>query len=52
MGDSLSGRVALITGASSGLGFAAAQVLAAQGARIAIASRGGDKLERALETLT
>lgn len=47
----LSGRIALITGGSSGLGFAAAQALGAQGAKIAIASRGGDKLERALETL-
>ncbi|HEV7670286.1 MAG TPA: SDR family oxidoreductase [Thermoanaerobaculia bacterium] len=48
----LSGKIALVTGASAGLGFAAAQALAAMGARIAIASRGGDKLERALETLT
>lgn len=47
----LFGKVALITGGSSGLGFASAQALAAQGARVAIASRGGDKLERALETL-
>ncbi|MEP7013543.1 MAG: SDR family oxidoreductase [Acidobacteriota bacterium] len=48
----LAGKIALVTGASSGLGFAAAQALAAQGARVAIASRGGDKLERALATLT
>jgi len=45
----LFGKVALITGGSSGLGFAAAQALGAEGAKIAIASRGGDKLERALE---
>ncbi len=55
MSDSLSGplegKIALVTGASSGLGFAAAEALAAQGARVAIASRGGDKLERALATL-
>ncbi len=48
----LSGKIALVTGASSGLGFAAAQALAGEGARVAIASRGGDKLERALDTLT
>lgn len=43
----LAGRVALVTGASSGLGFAAAGALARRGARVAIASRGGAKLEAA-----
>lgn len=49
--SSLAGRVALVTGASSGLGLAAARALAARGARIAIASRGGDKLEAARQGL-
>lgn len=47
----LSGRVALVTGASAGLGFAAARALAERGARVAIASRGGDKLESAAAEL-
>jgi 3-oxoacyl-[acyl-carrier protein] reductase len=46
-GRDLEGRVALLTGASSGMGFAAARALARRGARVAIASRGGSKLERA-----
>ncbi len=47
----LEGRVALVTGASSGMGFAAARALGRRGARLAIASRGGEKLERARATL-
>jgi 3-oxoacyl-[acyl-carrier protein] reductase len=47
----LAGRVALVTGASSGLGFASARALVRRGARVAIASRGGDKLEQARERL-
>jgi 3-oxoacyl-[acyl-carrier protein] reductase len=47
----LSGRVALVTGASSGMGLAAARALARRGARVAIASRGGEKLEAARAAL-
>ena len=41
----LTGQVALVTGASSGLGYRFAKVLASQGAKVAIAARRLDKLE-------
>lgn len=41
----ISGRRALVGGASSGLGRASAEALAAEGCRLAIWSRGGDRLE-------
>ena len=47
----LSDRVALVTGASSGLGFAAAAALARRGARVALSSRSRDKLRLAEEIL-
>ncbi|HEV2057196.1 MAG TPA: SDR family oxidoreductase [Methylomirabilota bacterium] len=42
----LGGKVAIITGGSEGLGRAAAQKLAAEGARVAICARRPDVLER------
>lgn len=47
----LSGRRALVTGASSGLGLACAQALAAEGARVAIVSRSAERLARAATTI-
>jgi NAD(P)-dependent dehydrogenase (short-subunit alcohol dehydrogenase family) len=48
MGDQ-SGRTALITGASSGLGLCSAQALAARGGRVVLACRGKAKGQAALE---
>ncbi len=47
----LSGRRALVTGASSGLGLACAQSLAAEGAQVAIVSRSADRLAAAALTI-
>ena len=47
----LHGQVALVTGGSKGIGLACAQALAAEGARVAIASRDPAHLDSAVRTL-
>lgn len=47
----LTGKVALITGASSGMGRATAIALAAQGAKVVVAARRMDKLETLTEEI-
>ena len=43
----LTGKVAIVTGGSQGIGYASARALAAEGARVAICARDADRLEAA-----
>ena len=47
----IAGKVALVTGASTGLGFAVASALAAEGAQVAITSRSGERIEAAAKKI-
>ena len=47
----LTGKVAIVTGGSRGIGFAAAQALVAEGAHVVVCARGAEQLQRAVEQL-
>jgi 3-oxoacyl-[acyl-carrier protein] reductase len=48
----LTGKVAIVTGSSRGLGFAAAEALVREGCRVTICARGNDRLQAAAGDLT
>lgn len=52
MSNKLTGKVAIVTGASSGIGEATAVALAAEGATLAIAARRSDRLESLAQRIT
>ena len=47
----LTGKVAVVTGGSRGLGFASASALVAEGCHVAICARGNDRLQQAADEL-
>jgi len=47
----LAGKVAVVTGSSRGIGFAAAQALVEEGAHVVVCARGQEQLERAVTQL-
>ena len=51
MTTSLAGKVAIITGASSGIGMACARALSAQGCKLALAARSADKMQALADEL-
>jgi NADP-dependent 3-hydroxy acid dehydrogenase YdfG len=52
MSNNIAGKVVVITGASSGLGEAAARLLAAEGARVVLGARRADRIQALVDELT
>ena len=50
--SAMSNKVAIVTGASSGIGYAAAKLFAAEGAKVVVAARRQPKLEALVEEIT
>lgn len=51
MSNNISGKVVVITGASSGIGLATAKLLASKGAVLSLAARRKDKLDTLVEEI-
>lgn len=49
--DKLQNKVAVITGGGSGIGLAAARLFAAEGTRLVLFGRDGDKLQQAATSI-
>jgi len=52
MAENISGKVVVITGASSGIGEATAKLLASRGAKVVLGARRQDKLDRIVSDIT
>lgn len=52
MTDNISGKVVIITGASSGIGEATAKLLAAKGAKVVLGARRQERLDRIVEEIS
>jgi NAD(P)-dependent dehydrogenase (short-subunit alcohol dehydrogenase family) len=52
MGNLLAGRVAIVTGASKGIGRVASQLFASEGAKVVCAARSGDLVKETVDLVT
>ncbi|RMD49211.1 MAG: SDR family NAD(P)-dependent oxidoreductase, partial [Ignavibacteria bacterium] len=49
--ESQNGKIVIVTGSSSGIGFEAAKVLSEKGAKVIIAVRNEEKAEKAIHSI-